>query len=242
MRTSPQDGAAPRKGERVESHALILEVIDYQEGDRIVSLLTQKFGKISARALKAARSVKRFGAALEVGNHVLARMTAPGDREGALWRLEETEIRANFSGTRQSYARLETAAFVLNLVRQTMPDDENDLVVFQSLGRFLRGLEKLENANERAPWVRTMFWCWLMNHWGHGNVVADQEILKSSQILAKVTEIAEPDFEAAMLAMGSENLPTLHFDHEVALYRTWLQRTGLIWKGFELWCRSKQGV
>ena len=44
--------------------AIVLRVTDYGEADRIVTLLTESHGKVSALARGAKKSRKRFGAAL----------------------------------------------------------------------------------------------------------------------------------------------------------------------------------
>ena len=51
-------------GTPLVTQALVLRVTDYGEADRIVTLLTERYGKVSALARGARSSRRRFGAAL----------------------------------------------------------------------------------------------------------------------------------------------------------------------------------
>ncbi len=54
---------------QLSSEAIILQTTDYAEFDKIVSLYTKDFGRITGIAKGAKRSQKRFGSRLEPFTH-----------------------------------------------------------------------------------------------------------------------------------------------------------------------------
>jgi DNA replication and repair protein RecO len=53
-----------------QTTAVILTIRDYGDIDRIVTFYTSDFGKVSGIAKGAKKSLKRFGAALDLFSHV----------------------------------------------------------------------------------------------------------------------------------------------------------------------------
>ena len=70
--------------------ALVIGYVDYAEEDRVVRLLTEQYGLVSAIATKARSSHRRFGGAIDIGNEIRAVITPPN--QGELWRLREATI------------------------------------------------------------------------------------------------------------------------------------------------------
>ena len=73
------------------TRALLLRSVDYGEADRVVTLLTERFGRVAAMARGARRSQKRFGGALSP-LCVLSVELRPG--RGELWTLSGARIEA----------------------------------------------------------------------------------------------------------------------------------------------------
>ena len=69
--------------EPVHTRAVLLRQVDTGESDRVVTLLTEELGKVSAIARGARKSRKRFGAALAL--FVLAEAELDGDLLMAEW-------------------------------------------------------------------------------------------------------------------------------------------------------------
>jgi DNA repair protein RecO (recombination protein O) len=111
-----------------------LRSVDYGESDRIVTLFTQKMGKISALARGARKSWRRFGGALEPFS-IFEVSLAPG--RGGLQNLELAK----------DLTRMEAGAFVLELVREVVPECEAQPGIFEVIEEMLplvsqaRGLE-----------------------------------------------------------------------------------------------------
>ncbi len=57
---------ARKASARIATEALLLRRVEYGESDLVLTLLTQKVGKVSALARGARKSSKRFGSALEL--------------------------------------------------------------------------------------------------------------------------------------------------------------------------------
>ena len=69
--------------------ALVVGYLDYGDNDRIVSLLSPEHGLISAMA-KYARSSKKYGGAIDLGNHVNVTLNKG---QGSLWKMREARCR-----------------------------------------------------------------------------------------------------------------------------------------------------
>lgn len=118
--------------------ALLLRSIDYGEADRIVTLLTARFGKVAYIARAARRSKKRFGAALQP----LALLSAHvGAGRGPLATLERAEITRAFPRLLTDLGRMQAGFAALEFVRELTPDHEPDPGLFTSAAAFLDALD-----------------------------------------------------------------------------------------------------
>jgi DNA repair protein RecO (recombination protein O) len=121
-----------------------LRSVDYGESDRIVTLFTQKMGKISALARGARKSWRRFGGALEPFS-IFEVSLAPG--RGGLQNLEEAVLKSAHIELAKDLTRMEAGAFVLELVREVVPECEAQPGIFEVIEEMLplvsqaRGLE-----------------------------------------------------------------------------------------------------
>lgn len=111
--------AARQASARIASDALLLRRVEYGESDLVLTLLTQKLGKVSALARGARKSSKRFGGALEP-MHTLA--VELDERAGAeLFTLLEAKLRVARAGILSSLPAMEAAGKALNWVRRAAP-------------------------------------------------------------------------------------------------------------------------
>jgi DNA repair protein RecO (recombination protein O) len=102
--------------------ALVLKTTDYGESDRVVALLSEERGKLSAFARGARASRRRFGGALEPFTLVSAELR---ERPGAeLWTLESVAVQQGFGGIRGDLARIACAAYACDLARALVRDGE----------------------------------------------------------------------------------------------------------------------
>jgi len=106
----------------VKLHGVVLRVVDYGESDRVVCLLTEERGKISAFARGARASRRRFGGALEPFTHLAAEAR---ERRGAeLLTLESVSVTRGFGAIRGDLARIACAGYACELARELVRDAE----------------------------------------------------------------------------------------------------------------------
>ena len=86
-----------------ELEAILISRQDYRDNDLIVRLLTAEQGQVHAVARSAKASRRRFGGALDYGNHLRA-MLKPG--KGELWTLVEVKLLNNRPAIRTDLERV----------------------------------------------------------------------------------------------------------------------------------------
>ncbi len=121
------------------TQAIVLRVTDYGEADRIVTLLTERHGKVSALARGAKKSRKRFGAALGLFGCGEASLRERSD----LWILEELHAQRGFLRLGQELGRFGHACYVCELCQHLCPPHEPEPQVYALLCAFLQRLDDL---------------------------------------------------------------------------------------------------
>ncbi len=101
--------------------ALVLQATDYGESDRVVALLSEERGKLSAFAHGARASRRRFGGALEPFNLLAAELR---ERPGGLWTLESAAVLRGFGAVRGELARIACAAYACDVARSLVREQE----------------------------------------------------------------------------------------------------------------------
>jgi len=125
-----------------QSRALLLRSVDYRDSDRIVTLLTEEYGKISALARGARKSQRRFGGALQPYVLMQAHFR-PG--RGELAHLERVSVDQSFHEILRSLEAIGVAGAAMAVIRERVPEHEPEPAVFDTAVRFLAAL------NEGAP-------------------------------------------------------------------------------------------
>lgn len=133
------------------TRALLLRSVDYGEADRVVTLLTERFGRISGMARGARRSQKRFGGALSP-LCVLKVELRPG--RGELWTLTGAELERPCLRLLSDLERMNAAFAGLELLRALTPEHEPDAGVFAHACALL---ERLEQGDEPASALGACF-------------------------------------------------------------------------------------
>ena len=113
--------------------------IDYRDADRIVTLLTEEYGKISALARGARKSQRRFGGALQPYVLMIAHFR-PG--RGELAHLERVSVDQSFHDILRSLEAIGAAGAALAVIRERVPDHEPEPAVFDTAVRFLTSLNE----------------------------------------------------------------------------------------------------
>jgi DNA repair protein RecO len=126
--------------EKKSDLAISLRSIAYEERHRVVTALTENFGKISALAQNAFQS-RRFGGALEP---MAASLWTFVERPGAeLYRVEGAEIRRGFEGIRRDLNRLSIGSALCEVILRVAPDRVPVPDLFKLLANALAVLDEL---------------------------------------------------------------------------------------------------
>lgn len=115
----------------LQSQAIVLQVTDYGESDKIVTLYTARFGKLKAIAKGAKRSKKRFVNKLEFFS--LLDVTVVPGRLSSLYLLDNAGLINPFPALRENYPRYTAAMLVCELVNQWTRENDRDDSLFQLL-------------------------------------------------------------------------------------------------------------
>ncbi len=141
-----------RSGRAFATHdtlAQLLKKVEYGEADLVVTLFTERLGRVSALARGARKSRKRFGGALEPLQTL--RVTLD-EREGAdLALLREATIATPRLHLSADLARIEASGIALSWVRRAAPHSKQEPEVWRELERLLDGLN--DRSDERPPRV-----------------------------------------------------------------------------------------
>jgi DNA repair protein RecO (recombination protein O) len=128
------------------SDALLLRGVDYGDSDRIVTLLTRSFGKISCIARGARRSKKRFAGALEPLQLLHVELVRGG---GQLDTLARAEIARSYPRVLADLGRMAAGFAALELLRELVPELEVDPIAFDCALEFLGALDVEHVVPER---------------------------------------------------------------------------------------------
>ncbi len=119
--------------------AIVLKSRRWGEADRIVTLYTDRLGKIRGVARGVRRSKSRFAGSLEpfVLCHVDL-FEKPGD---TLYRISQVDLVESFSRLREDLALMAAAARMANVASAVTPDGEPEPCLFETLVSGLRALQ-----------------------------------------------------------------------------------------------------
>lgn len=114
-----------------ETEAIILRTYPLSEADKIVSFLSRGGGRTRGVARNARRSVKRFGASLELLSHVRVRYFEQEARD--LVRLESCELVQSFFETQSDYDAGVAFGYIAEICEQLLPEREANDAFFRLL-------------------------------------------------------------------------------------------------------------
>jgi DNA repair protein RecO (recombination protein O) len=114
-------------GRSERTRALVLRSVDYRDADRIVTLLTERFGKVSVLARSARASRRRFGGSLEPCALIEAEVRLGRAEVGSIARASVTRA---YPRLLAELSRLTMAGAALELVREAVPVREPDARMF----------------------------------------------------------------------------------------------------------------
>jgi len=119
---------------------IVLGRRNFGEGDRVVTILSKKRGKILLLAKGIRKVSSRRGPHIEVFNIIRGQVFL-----GKTWDiLGETEAIENFPNLRQNLSRISIAYEMSEIINKFLPERENNLAVFNL---FKTNLKQLNNTN-----------------------------------------------------------------------------------------------
>jgi DNA repair protein RecO (recombination protein O) len=119
--------------EIVKTEAFVLGKINFRDSSNIVSLFTKNYGKLSV-IVKGARSSKsKIGLAIDPPNHLLIIMYKKDGRELQL--LSGADIISHYSHLKSNLEKLKYSYAVLELIKNLIPENEQNLRIFSGLER-----------------------------------------------------------------------------------------------------------
>jgi DNA repair protein RecO (recombination protein O) len=125
------------------TRAFVIRTVDYHESDRIVTLLTERFGKIGVIAKGGRRSQKRFLGALEP--FLVIEVQVRSGR-GELGWLEQARVVNAFPRILKDLSKIEIAGAAIELVRLGTPVRQPDLSLFSTVVALFQILDEKDNG------------------------------------------------------------------------------------------------
>ena len=139
------------------TEAIVLRSINLSETDKLVTFMTDKFGKVKCVA-KAARKLKnRFGAALEPMSHI--RLIYFGKENQSLYRLNHSDIIRSFQPVRDDFRKLYIGIYFNELVETLVAEAHPERKVFRLLVETLETLETLDKPETLIRLSEMQFLC-----------------------------------------------------------------------------------
>jgi len=129
--------------------AIVLRSLDYGESDRILTFLTDEFGKLKGIAKGARRSKRRFANALEPCSLSILHFSRRG--RGGLAFIEGSDVLNHFAGIREDLDRTLVAACAAELADHFSVEGKKNLPLFNLLVDYLGFVEsgRMTEAAER---------------------------------------------------------------------------------------------
>ncbi len=165
-------------GKNYGSVAIDLSKKDYNETDRLITLFTKDFGKITLLAKSARQPKSRKRGFLEIGN-VIAFQAA---RAHGFDILTEVSLVETFASIRTSLRKLSVAYFLLEVVLKLTRDEESNVELYDLVVDALSGVASGRNLKKlRANFVTRV----LVNlgYWPE-----DKELTNPDKLLLQVAE------------------------------------------------------
>lgn len=138
-RARPQDSVRTTR-------ALLLKRVEFGEADLVLTLFTERYGRISALARAARKSTKRFGGSLEPMHTLDLGLEERPKTE--LFMLREARIDRARTALTESLARLEAAGTALSWVRRSAPPRTPEPELWSALENLL---DRLGDRDEKSP-------------------------------------------------------------------------------------------
>jgi len=129
-----------------KTNAIVIRSFNYGESDKIVTFLTEDFGRLKGIAKGARRSKKRSQNVLEPFSHIRLIFFERG--KGGLVRVESGDLISSFPKIREDLKKTLFGYYYLELINEMAGEREKNNEAFDLLLTFLRNLELMEPRKE----------------------------------------------------------------------------------------------
>jgi len=135
-----------------QAEAILLAVRDWGEADKLVTLFSREYGKISAVAYGARRPKNRMSGTLQLFSHVELSLS----QGNKLDTIRQCDVKASFRTLREDLMQMAYGVFVLELADELLPDRQPEPEIFDLL------LTVLTVIQRRNPRVVALAAAWQM--------------------------------------------------------------------------------
>ena len=140
-----------------KSEAIILRSFNLSENDKLLTFMTNRFGKVKCVA-KSARKIKnRFGAAIQPMSHI--RLIYFGKENQTLYRLNHSDIINSFQVIRDDLKKVYTGIYFNELVDTLTPEAHSDPNIFQLLLKSFLSLEMMDSLDTLSRLFEIQLMC-----------------------------------------------------------------------------------
>ena len=162
----------------INSLGIVLKRINYGEADRIITILTKDFGKVTLLAKGVRRPKSKKRGHLEIFSYI--KFSASNtDKLGMLY---EVELQDSFPKIRKSLKKMSVAYYMCETINRVVLEREGDKELFDFCFKSIKSLENLKLlGSARLDFVRTLLG--IAGFWPKG-----KELLDPDAELEKVTE------------------------------------------------------
>ncbi|MBP1765026.1 MAG: recO [Firmicutes bacterium] len=135
-----------------QAEAILLAVRDWGEADKLVTLFSREYGKISAVAYGARRPKNRMSGTLQLFSHVELSLS----QGNKLDTIRQCDVKVSFRTLREDLVQMAYGVFVLELADELLPDRQPEPEIFDLL------LTVLTVIQRRNPRVVALAAAWQM--------------------------------------------------------------------------------
>jgi DNA repair protein RecO (recombination protein O) len=122
------------------TQAIVLRSINLSETDKLITFMTQRYGKVKCVA-KGARKIKNRSHAAHLPLTLL-NLIYFGKEQQTLYRLNHSDIVESFQDLRDDFSKLYTAVYFAELVDAMVPEADQEIGIYDLLVDSLRALQQ----------------------------------------------------------------------------------------------------
>jgi DNA repair protein RecO (recombination protein O) len=137
----------------IESPAFVVNIAQYGESHRVVSLATRERGLVHAMARHARKSLKRFPGAIDYFKLIDISASKKSTRD-ELWQLERARITHYYQDIIRNMSRYLAGCWVIQSCRLLVPQEVGDPLAFDWMKE---SLDYFESSDPSAPSVFSSF-------------------------------------------------------------------------------------